>query len=440
MMVVGLEVAGSNPVTHPNERRLPPVGHQTRAERAVEAGVVLVTCCLALWGLWRARSLGATLILDESQVLGQVRLFASGRFELLRWPGHQYPAAAMFPGFQALLALVAAVTGDASAPSLRSACFAVSVLSGLVVYGLAKELAGPRGAPLRAAQVYLLPVLFPFHCLLYTDGFSLLVTMAALWACVRRAYVAAGALMLASLLVRQTNVVFSVFLCCFSYLEVHGPRLELEPLLSHARRCWLLLAGIAALGIFVLIHGRVGLDDPSQQPLAFSAGNLAMSLVTAAVLFLPLLLADLPGLAAFVATHRRAALAVLLVAFATALTYLPSHPWNTTRWLLRNELLLSLLEGPLHRLGFGVLLAGAALWLASSPFERPASAPALALFWFLSLAPVALVEPRYQIPALVLFLLLRRAAAPAVELTLWGWLALGAVALHYGITARLFLL
>ena len=189
--------------------------------RRMLATLVVVTIGLGGWGMLRVRDL--PMVLDETQVKAQVDLFLSGRLELLRWPGEEYPAAAMFPGFQAVLATLSAITGLHSVLVLRLFCFAFSWLYALVAYQLARQFVEPDLAILRAAQAYLLPIAFPFHFLLYTDMFSLLVTMAAFWSATCRRRHVTGVLMLSSLFVRQTNVIFAIFLWAFQLRSRQRP-------------------------------------------------------------------------------------------------------------------------------------------------------------------------------------------------------------------------
>ena len=411
-----------------------PAGRITN--RLILATVVLVTAGTAFWGMARVRDLA--MVLDETQVKAQVDLFLSGRMELLKWPGEEYPAAAMFPGFQAVLAAVSAITGLRSVFVLRLCCFVFSWAYVFVAYKLARRFVDPDLALIRAAQAYLLPLAFPFHFLLYTDMFSLLVTMTAFWAAVTGRRHTTGLLMIGSLLVRQTNVVFAIFLWAFTYVQEGDTKWDLDRLLAHSRR-WLLL-GLSILVFigFVLIHGRVGLDDPSQQPLSFSVGNLAISLVLGGALFLPVHLGNLPAIRDGFVSHPRRVLLVVGVAALIAFTYEPSHRWNLMDGLLRNRL-LELLTGDFSgRLLFAVGLAATALSVLATPLIRPGG-KLLYPYWFLQLAPVLLVEPRYYFSTFALFVLLRTEKNRRIELSLWFWFALQSVWLHTGITANHFM-
>ena len=249
--------------------------------RALVLACSLTVIAWAAAGTW---GLGQRLLLDENGHYGQIRLFLDGRLALFKWGEDGYPASAMFPGFHAVLAAVAWATGLDSPTALRAFCFLGSLAFWLVAYLLARRLVGGDYALLRATQAYFVPIVFPFCFLIYTDVFSLLVTTAAFLACIDRRLNVCGLLMLLALGVRQNNVVFSAFLIAFSYAERHD-RLMLASLARHLRHCWLLVAGIVAFAAYVLVHGRVGLDDPSNQPTTLSPGNVAFSLLCCGLCF-----------------------------------------------------------------------------------------------------------------------------------------------------------
>lgn len=410
-----------------------------RIHRGLLLAVFAVTLAIAGWALHRAWALHDTLILDESGVHAQVRLFLEGRFELFRWPGQPYPASAMFPGFQGVLAAVAAVTGLDSPSALRLCTFGFSLGWAAVAYQVARQFHAPDVALLRALQCYLLPIAFPYNFLMYTDVFSLLITFAAFWALLRERWILGGLLAFFSLLVRQNNVIFLLFLGGFTLVQAHGFRPRLEDALRHLRRCWLLVAGMIAFAVFVLVHGRVGLDAPNQQPTTLSLGNLAISLVTAGILFFPLHLARRPAVFGWLKTHRVATALLLLATLAVGLSYVPGHRWNLIPEMLRNRLIAVLTQDHAWRLLFAAAMAAVVLSVKVTPLVRPA-AVLIYPFWFLVLVPVLLVEPRYYMSAFALFLLLRERDDPRQEITLCAWLAFLSVWLHQGLTAGRFLL
>jgi alpha-1,2-glucosyltransferase len=389
--------------------------------------------------MYRAWKLQDQLILDESQLVAQVDLFCQGKLQLFRWPGMTYPAAAMLPGFQAVLAALAFLGNDCSPGTLRIYCFAFSIAYVLIVYAVLRQLTTPQNAVIRAAQTYLVPVVFPFNCLMYTDVFSLLVNTGALWACLQRRYVVAGAIMLLSLFVRQTNVVFILFLCGFSYLEIHGTQVTRDLVIGHLRRCWLWLVGISLFALFVLFQERVGLDDPANHPFTISAGNLLCSVVLVGIMFWPIFLAHCLVVLRWARQHSTILLAIVAASAAVAFAYSPTHIWNNNDWQLRNQLLDQLLGSNPRRLVLALILAATSLAIVARGFSRP-SAWMVYVFWFLSLAPISLVEPRYQFGALLLYQVFRKSERPAAELGLWAWFAALSIALEVVTTSTRYIL
>ncbi|MES1213748.1 MAG: hypothetical protein ABUL64_04100 [Singulisphaera sp.] len=400
--------------------------------RAISFVLVAATCFMAIWGACRAWNLGDRLLADEPVVLGQVKLFLAGKLELLG--EFEYPAAAMLPGFQAVLTVVAAPLGSTSPSILRLYCFGLSLAYPLVVFAIARQLMSDDQALWRAAQAYVLPIVFPFNTLLYTDLFSLTVNLAALWACMRRSYVAAGLVMLLALCVRQTNVVFILFLCGFSYVEVNGAQITWRRIFSHVRRCWLLLGGIFAFIVFVVVHGRVGLDDPHHHPLSFGFGNLLFCVLTGGVVFLPLLVRHAADILRWAVKNRLETVVTTVLTAGIAFTYGITHPWNLSAGYLRNYFMLYVLPSNLLR-GVSALFGSLTiLSLLARGLSRP-SALMLYVYSFLSLAPVALIEPRYYFGPLLLYQLFRKVETPSVEFALWCWFAAWAVGLEHLVTA-----
>lgn len=428
-----------NSLLSENPSAVAAVTTRPRATTLVASTLVASTSIIAIWGMYRAWQLQDQLILDESQVLGQVELFCRGTLQLFRWPGMAYPAAAMLPGFQAVLAALAYLGNDTSPATLRFYCFICSIAYVLMVYAVLRELTTSQNAMIRAAQTYLLPVVFPFNCLMYTDVFSLLVNMCALWASLRRRYVVSGVFMLLSLFVRQTNVVFIFFLCGFSYFEIHGTQVTSDLVIGHLRRCWLWLVGIGLFALFVLFQERVGLDDPANHPFTISAGNLLCSVVLVGIMFWPIFLMHCVKVMRWGRRHPTILLAIVAVSAAVAFAYSPTHPWNTVDWQLRNQLLGQLLGSYSRRVVLALILVATSLAIVARGFSRP-SAWMVYVFWFLSLAPISLVEPRYQFGALLLYQVFRKSERPATELGLWAWFAVLSIALEVVMTSTRYIL
>ncbi|MEM6689423.1 MAG: hypothetical protein AAF664_08360 [Planctomycetota bacterium] len=389
---------------------------------------------LSSWGVWRCQELGETPVLDEPQVVGQVNWWHEGRWELFRNPGFEYPAAAMFPGYQSVLWAVTRVSGiSPSLANLRWLGLGFSLLLFLALW-LAATTRGLRHPGLRACQCWAIPVLFPFHFLAYTDGFSLLLNVAALCCLLRRRYTSMSFCSVGALACRQDNLMSMAFFVGVEPLRrwLSGDR-RFDVFLRYARRCWPAIAAFFAFTVFVLWHGRIGLDAPNQQPLSFGFGNVLMCVTYVGGLFLPLHLANVTSTWKWMTRHFWCAGAVLLICVILALSFKAGHRWNAMDGFLRNELIELVTLNALTRFAWGVALAATLLscWqipLKLSVEDTPGQATATSLsvfgYWGMRLVPVLLIDPRYCIIPLVLWMVLRQEQKPSVEWSLLAYLSI----------------
>jgi alpha-1,2-glucosyltransferase len=356
---------------------------------------------------------------DEMHHLRQIERFCQGD-----WSAD--PKLTVVPGYHLLSALAGRLWGDCSLLPMRAVNLGFGLLSVLVFHAAASA-AGVRQPLMRTLQYYFLPVLLPYHFLVYSDSISLLALLAAMALTLRGRYGAAGVVGALSILLRQTNVVWLLFFCVYALLEE-----------GDARRAWPFVPGILIFVVFVVWNGGVAMGDQRAHQLGLHWGNVFFLLLLFFPLFLPRCLAllwrhrerlgELP-LAALLA----AAFVLFLLVFGVA------HPYNRFEGFLRNDLLLLVEEHPLLKAGLFVPVAGAlaALW-----FDRLQRGVFHVLYplALLSLLPIQLIDQRYAFVPLVFHLLLRKDDTPLVEaLSLAQSVVLSAVILD-GVTRGTFAL
>ncbi len=377
------------------------------------------------WAAYQTWQLDNPLLLDEKENYGQILLLHEGRWEMFHRPGGQHSAISMVPGFHALLAGLARMA-DSEPPTpqtLRLFCFVLSLLCLPTAYALSRSLPIGELSLVRAAQVYFLPLVFPFHFLIYTDVLALLLALLTLLACVRRWPLTCAALGLATMLVRQTNVVFVAFLLAWSYVDAYGIELSWQRIREHAAKWWGLWACLVAFAGFVLVNGGVTLGNPFDHPLTVSHLNPRFSLICYAALFLPWLVSQWPRLPGWLRRHAWWAVAATLAALVLAFFDAPRHFWNDTLSVpiaLRNHVLMWMASSWLHRLAVAGALTAALISLAMTPLVNQ-TATLLYSYWLLVLLPVWLVEPRYHILPLALLVLLRKPGHVMIEAALLLW-------------------
>ena len=187
--------------------------------------------------------------------------------------------------------------------------------------------------------------------------------------------------------------------------------LALDNLHSAARRGWLLLLVVFAFGAFVLWNGGVAMGDVEQHPLSLNLSNLYFCLLVAWALFLPFNIEQLGNIGRLLA-ERKWVWAALIGAFVVYFfTYTATHKYNSPAldFYRHNLLIHYTVDFTLGRILAFILIA----WMVLS-FVTAANTSVyrremllLAPFALLSFLPMPLIEPRYYIVALCLFLALR---------------------------------
>jgi alpha-1,2-glucosyltransferase len=402
-------------------RRL--ISHLIPRPRVPRALAALLFAVALGSGLWVAKALPP--LGDEPHHVAQIRLFLLERWVVT-------PALTTIPGYHALIALIARVVGLEDVAHLRVYSFAISLTTLCLIFSLARRAGDDREVE-RLLQIGLLPILFPMLFLLYTDVAALLVLVIALLLHERSKHIAAGLAATAALLVRQNYVVWLLFVASLTIASTREMRDVPRRLLGFA-------LGLIAFGAFVLWNGGVAIGDRTMHPFGLYLGNLYFALFVAFLLLLPLHIANAEKL---VMLARRPATLALLGAFFPLFlfTFTLDHPYNQPElnWFLHNRLLTVLVSSVWTKLGMFVGMSIALLSLAVTPLRTRAHR-LVYLFAVLSLLPAWMIEQRYYLPPLVLFLLYRRQESLAIEWSLIAYEVLLAALLFTGVVRQSFFL
>lgn len=270
-----------------------------------------------------------------------------------------------------------------------------------------------------AAQVMfalaLLPLLYPFAVGVYTDAPSIFLICAALWALARKRMNVSAGLMFIACFVRQSNLVWALFLVALGSIQLWKAWQEA----GHARTLWkeflravwlpamlgygVLMVAFVAIMIFLtrgLIWGDVPLNRARPNIAQLYTLAFFVLLIWAPV-WIGRLRDDAPALKDFTirAPVRASMVYAGLVVLAVVLVYTfeNPHPWNQYWYYLRNNPLIWMDESPWLRV-VGVLAVYWTAWTVArlwrdQPFRTELAL--VAVFSVLSLVPLALVEPRY---------------------------------------------
>jgi len=376
---------------------------------------------------------GCMPLTDEADHHAQITLLLRGRHEL-------WPTLTTIPGYHVATALLARITGDGSLDAARwiNAGYGLLAIAGF--HALRRRI-WPGTQSWATAQFMLLPVLAPLFFVVYTDVLALALLLWAAWAAVAGRIWASALLMALLVGVRQHEVVWLGLVVPLAGMQQDasedrrgGPARALSPFL-------LPLAGFFA---FWLWNGSISLstEQAALHPdFGLHGGNIGCALLVAGLL-LPLHV--LAGMRRYLAPWRAQPWRVLLpfvLALAFWFGFQADNPYNTVfpDYYLHNRLVQLIQPPALPRACAAVAFALAACGLAQYAL-RPRAALALWPVAALFLAGSWLVELRYAMVPLVMWLALRAPAARRIEYaTLALWALLAVLLCHAVATHRLFL-
>jgi alpha-1,2-glucosyltransferase len=316
----------------------------------------------------------------------------------------------VIPGYHVAIAVLAWPFNATGPIALRVISFMFTLLAIVLFYALALTIADDDMMPaLRTATYAFFPIMFPFELLIYTEPLAFLLLMAGLLLLLKERYVWAGAAASLSLLVRQNNVIWLVFLWAIIWYDAYGHKRTVAAILTFVKGTWTFLAGAIFFAGFVIGNGGVSLGDVERQPsFTLNTGNIFLILFLTGILLLPVHVSNLARIRDALMSRKRWFLLFGLGAAAAlyVLTFRNTHPYNTGQadYFLHNWVLIAGTSSALHRLLFFVPVAMALMSLMVTRLKRP-SCYFLYLATALFLLPSWLIDPRYYYIPFALFLL-----------------------------------
>ena len=397
----------------------PPTVHSARAVQRLWVGFLLLYVALTLLFL---TSQPRPISFDELVHYSQINLFDHGIFRI-------YEDLPMLPGYHLLCSAILRTTGLRSLTSARI----LNELFGLGALGafyLLRRRLWPRNAVLATLQFALLPILLPYDFFVYTDVLSVGLVLAAATATVAEMHVASGLIMVVAACIRQNNVVWLPLLMAMAAWPIRWP--NFQSLRSMTARLWPYALGIVLFFVYWKWNGSIALSkiQSTMHPdLSVHIGNLYFTLFMCAFFFPLHMLMGLQMFAKQVSTRPWLSL-IPLAAFMLFWTmFHVDHPFNkvTDPFILHNYLIQQCEANPWFRAAFGVLSISAACGLACTPL-RPGGAKLLYPVAAVALAASWMIEDRYALIALALWLAFREQRSARIEMTttvLWLVLAVG---------------
>ncbi len=394
----------------------------------------LVWLALAcVWLAMLALAFPSALIGDEWVHWNQVRRFQQGDFRVFS----EYLT--NVPGYHWLVTALLWPFGAESPGAGRVVTGLFTAMATLLMYRI-RRLVSPEDALRTALLFFFLPPMFVYGYLAYTDLPALTFLLAAVLATLKGRHGVAALALLASMAMRQNNVLWAVFLAVYAaWPQLCGAVTALRggggDWLARVRAVlavvWPYIGVFAVFCVYWAINGSIAYSTaqsenahPDFRP---DPGNPFLLFAIAGVLLvLPFAFAWWRMLR--IGLHPRGAWVWLvpLGAFAVfAGSFEVHHPFNfIVEANVRNQALQAIARGGWAWWAFGVAAAWGLTGLVFTRFHTQAGWLWLP-FSILFVAASWMIETRYAIVPLTLFLVFRRVESRRAELaTLIGWIVL----------------
>ena len=362
---------------------------------------------------------------DESAHYAQIERYVAGDYDT------GSDTVAQTGGFHASAMIFTRLTGVATKEDIRLFVLLISGATMLLFRSLVRSFE-PQVSTMRTLQFVFFPLLFPFWFLIYTDVYALMWLLLAILALTWDHVHVSGILMIVSVLVRQTYIVWLVLMGLWTVTVA-------APLRQLATRGTSFGIGVGFFLLFVMVNGGIAVGDRGSNPdFVLQAENLLFMLLCFFVMFLPLILSTLPQIA-----RLPPALLVGVLLSSVGLyfgTFRVDHPNNIgLNYFVRNALLETMTASTGAGVVTSVAIALAVLSLCVIRLRQPVQY-LIYPFAALSVMPSWLIEQRYYLPAFTLFMLFRESASPRVERTLLAVNVIMAFCLFVGVTEGWFFL
>ncbi len=230
-------------------------------------------------------------------------------------------------------------------------------------------------------------------------------------------YQMAGLFGIISMCFRQNNIIWLLFVPIWLYVETFGWHFSIRNCLYIFKKTWVFFIGLCCFIIFVKLNHGVAVGDTASHPaFNFSSGNLFFLLFWLFVLFLPLHLNNFFKIKSYLKNGKWPIILSLALLFLYIFTFKNNHPYNNigAHYFIRNFILVRFSSSVVWKSLFFIPLIYTFWSLIVTPFNRY-SFLLLYIFTVLFLAPSWLIEQRYYIIPITLFMLFRQEQEKKVE-------------------------
>lgn len=349
------------------------------------------------------------LFVDENTHYFQINKFFNGDFSVS-------PSLTTIPGYHYTIFLLSDIFGFYSMVSARFFSLIFSFISIIVFFALAKRMS--KDYTTKIFQYAFFPILFPFFFLIYTDFFSLVLILFALYFVFCESYEIAGIFGILSFFARQNNVIWMAFLCALIYYNKNGLRINFKAIREFLKDIWVFILGFIIAIVFIIINGGFAVGDKTAHPaFSFHFGNVFFILFLFFFLFLPLNIYNFFKIIDFIKKKKLIWIVVLCIFLIYIKFFIINHPYNflAPKYFLRNMILQYFIYNFWLKIFLFLPIIYSILSLCVMGLKRK-EFYLLYPFSILFLIPSWLIEQRYYFIPLTLFILFKKEENKLVEL------------------------
>lgn len=335
---------------------------------------------------------------DESAHLDQINLFHKGQLTL-------NPILTTIPGYHLLIATLSETISQPSLAYYRLLTTLLSLISIIVFYITAKKI-DSKNKENTLLQYIFLPILFPFFFLLYTDALSLTLVILSFLFVLNKKYDLSAIASLSSILVRQNNIVWSLFLFTLIYFQ-ENRKIKFKNIISHLKNNFIYLITFFLFAVFIILNKGIAIGDKQAHPAGiFNLGNIYFILFIFAIIFLPFNLYKSKEIFKKINKNKKILVYILICLAFYLLTFKNTHPYNQSGYdfFLRNKILLFFTSSLLLKALFFIPIAYSCFSLSVTKLKNK-NLYLLYPFTILYLLPSWLIEQRYYLIPFAFFIL-----------------------------------
>lgn len=350
------------------------------------------------------------LMVDEKPHYAQVSIYSGGRT-------YVNPDLTMIPGYHVLVASIAALLGFYNFEGIRAISFFFSIcLIGLFYLFVRKN----NHANTKLLQLTFVPATFIFMFLIYTDVMSMMFVLLAFYLATTKRYVSSGLTGILSMLIRQNNIIWVGFIFLYIFF-LEYKTMRIKEFLNHN---WSYLLAFSLFILFVMINKGLSRGDFDKYPLSFHLGNIFYLLFLFFFIFLPLNIANFKKILVLL-RKSWVWIGITGIFIVYILLYTNNHPYNI-QWgdlFIRNAILIFFSKNIFLKIIYFVPITYSILSLCTIRLQNRAQY-LIYPFAIVYLGTLWLIDTRYLMIPLALFILFKKEASRSTERLTAIWMIL----------------